>query len=97
MTTSQRRRLPSRRFKAAFKAERPTTGIPLGMAVADGTVLAHSFNGYEGWMQPLTDDIEPCSCGAFFSPVHYREKEGIKRETDALFSDETTTVTTPDR
>jgi hypothetical protein len=85
MTASKRRRSPSRRFKTAFKAERPETEIPLGMAVADGTVLAHSFNGYEGWMQPLT--YRALLVRRVFQPgVHYRKKGSIKREIHALLN-----------
>jgi hypothetical protein len=77
MTSSQRIRSPDGRFAA----------IPLGMAVADGMALVHNFECSDGWLQSLpADNIEPCSCGAFSSPVHYREKGSIKREIDALLN-----------
>jgi hypothetical protein len=88
MRTSQRRRPPSRRFKAAFKAERPETDeIPLGIAVADDMAMVHNFKCSDVWMRSLpADNIERCSCSAFARSVHYVKREGIKREIDPLFS-----------
>jgi hypothetical protein len=78
---ADRRRPPSRRGKAAFKAERPDT-IVLGMAVADGVAMVHGEGG-EAWFQSLpADNIEPCSCSAFARSPHYRLKEGFSAPAD---------------
>ena len=51
--------------------------------VPKGKVVVHGFPSGDTnvWVQSLTDDIEPCECGSkLLGPMHYREKEGIKRE-----------------
>jgi hypothetical protein len=58
--------------------------------IPEGKVVVHVFprSMNKAWAQFPTDDIEPCDCGSsLFGPTHYREKEGIKRESDALFND----------
>lgn len=57
--------------------------------VPKGKVVVHGFpdGGTNVWVQLATDDIEPCDCGSrLFGLTHYRAKEGIKREIDAVLS-----------
>jgi hypothetical protein len=57
--------------------------------VPKGKVVVHGFpdGGTNVWLQLPTDDIEPCDCGSrLLGPTHYRAKEGIKPEIDAVLS-----------
>ena len=82
MANDRRRRSPSRRGKAAFKAERPETDFfVLGMAVADGMAMVH--DGSDVWIQSLpADNIELCPCNWPEVGEHYRLKEGFSAPAD---------------
>ena len=63
--------------------------LPRRKTVPKGKVVVHGFpdGGTNVWVQLLTDDIELCDCNSkLFGPMHYREKEGIKREIAAVLS-----------
>jgi hypothetical protein len=81
--THERRRRGRRMAVVLWRRLRRKKTVP------KGKVVVHGFpdGGTNVWVQSLTDDIEPCDCGSrLFSPMHYREKEGIKREIDAVLS-----------
>jgi hypothetical protein len=79
---ADRRRPPSRRAKATFKAERPETDfVVLGMAVVNGMAMVH--DGSDVWIQSLpADNIEPCPCDWPEVGEHYRLKEGFSAPAD---------------
>jgi hypothetical protein len=94
--TTTKEKITVTAIKAAIRAERERIGKVAiwprspPKTVPEGRVVVHGFDcgdGNKAWMQFPTDDIEPCECGLWlFGPAPYREKEGIKREIDALFS-----------
>ena len=90
-----KKKISVKAIEAAFRAENQRLGkrslfyLP-PKKVPDGKVVAHPFPdafSRRVWVQFPTDDIELCACGSpLVGPVHYREKQGVKREIDALLS-----------